>query len=959
MTSINFALTGFSCLFASVRNTINMKTKIIQLITLFLLAVSGGFTSAQDANTPIPMDPSVVTGTFANGLKYYVKQNKKPEQKVELRLMVKVGSIVEDEDQRGLAHFMEHMNFNGTKNFEKNELVSYLQSIGVEFGADLNAYTGFDQTVYILPIPTDKPGNLDKGFQILEDWAHSALLTDADIDSERGVVLEESRIGKGAEQRMLDKYLPRFVAGSKYAERLPIGKDDILKNFSYETLRRFHRDWYRPDLQGVVVVGDIDTATAMNYLRKHFASIPAATNKRPRVYEQIVERKNSEAMVITDKEATSAQLILMFPYLAQKTMKTAGDYRENLKRNIVLDMLNKRLNDLARGANAPFPFAYMGFNDMLRGYENFLAVTMFDEKGPEKPLNAMVAELLSARKFGFTQDELDRSAKDILAGLEKLYNERNTTNSSVFVEEYINHFLNDLPSPGIETEYEWTRNMIHQIPIEELNKLMKDLSGKDNLFTLIKAPEKEGMNLPNEKTLKEMVNKAFKQEVKPVVREKVADQLEVPLSGPGTIIAEKSDTLMGAITYTLDNTIKVTVKYTDFKEDEVLLEGFKPGGSTNYERNDRNDLSKATDLVDAMGVGKYTPTDLEKVLSGKNVSVSMTIDDVKSFVSASSTVKDLETMFRLLYLNITSPRKDPALAETYKTRQKMMYGFAAASPEYAFIDTTYKLFYGSNPLFISPVPKVADFDKLNVDNALSIYKKQFDGAEGYQFFIVGKVDTSTIKSLITRYIGAIQRNESTPTFKDDGLRPVNGDHKFDFKKGSEKKSMILGYYHGETPFAEDMALKVRIAEEIMNIKVIEELREKLSAIYGGKFEANLVRDPYPHYETVVMLPCGPENVDTLLFVLNSEIKKLIEQGPDDKDLEKVKTKLLEQHRLNLKENRYWVRKLRNVIGDGYNAAAVTRFPELVAMVSKADVQEAAKLVLGGPNKFYSILYPEN
>lgn len=935
--------------------------KSISVKIWLLLLIAGGFIplKAQNTGTPIPSDPSVVTGTFSNGIKYYIRPNKKPEQKVELRLMVKVGSIVEDNDQRGLAHFMEHMNFNGTKNFQKNELVSYLQSIGVEFGADLNAYTGFDQTVYILPIPTDKPGNLDKGFQILEDWAHNALLTEADIDAERGVVLEESRLGKGADQRMLDKYFPRFAAGSKYAERLPIGKDDILKNFKYETLRRFYRDWYRPDLQGVVVVGDIDTAIAMQYLRKHFASIPAAASPRPRIYEQVSARKNSEAMVLTDKEASSAQLMLMFPYYQQKPLKTTTDYRNKLKRDIVLQMLNKRLSDLARGADSPFPYAYMGYNDMIRGYENFMCFTVFGEQGPEKALNAMTAELIRARKFGFSQDELSMAIKDFTAVVEKKFNEKNTTDSKEFVEEYIRHFLNDEPFPGIETEFEWVQKLLPELTLAEVNKIMEELSGKDNIFSLITAPEKEGVKLPDEKSLQKMVAKALKQEVKPIIREKLPEQLTVTLPAPGSIISSVTNEQLGAVTYTLDNSIKVSVKYTDFKEDEILFEGFKKGGYNNYEIKDRNDARFATDVVKAMGVGSYSPTDLEKVLSGKNVSLSASISDIKNSFSGSTTVKDVETLFQLLYLNITAPRLDQGLAETYKSSQAMMYTFAAASPEFAFYDTSYKLVYGNNPLFFSPVPKPADFQRINTDNVLNIYKKEFGSAEGYHFFIVGKVDTTALKGLLCKYIGAIPKNENYRGFKDDGLRPVNGDHKFVFKKGSEKKSMISGYYHIETPFSEDFALQVRAASEVLNIKIIEELREKLSAIYGGQISARLNRDPYPHAEAYVMLPCGPENVDTLMLALNAEIKKMIEQGPDDKDLEKVKTQFLEQYRTNLKENNYWISKLQSIIGEGYDQQNFLTFTQRVNNLSKEQLRDAARLVFSDKNRFYSILYPEN
>lgn len=926
--------------------------------SLFVCLLIASLLPAQQLSDPIPMDPSVRTGKFANGLTYYVKHNPKPEQKVELRLMVKVGSIVEDDDQRGLAHFMEHMNFNGTKNFQKNELVDYLQSIGVEFGADLNAYTGFDQTVYILPIPTDKPGNLDKGFQILEDWAHNALLTEADIDAERGVVLEESRIGKGADQRMLDKYLPRFMAGSKYAERLPIGKDDILKNFNYETLRRFYLDWYRPDLQAVAVVGDIDTALAMQYLRKHFASIPAATNPRPRIYEKAGERKKSEAMVLTDKEASSARLLLLFPYRQKKEMKTRGDYREHIKRELVLNMLNTRLSERARGAGSPFPYAYMGYNDLIRGYENFLGVTIFGEAGPEKALNALVEELIRAQKFGFNEDELQLAGRNMLAGVENLYNGRNTAESGEMIDEYIRHFLDSEPVPGIEKEYAWYQQFIPGIPLAEVNKLVKSISGPSNVFSLITAPDKPELKLPDAAGLQRMTANALKQDVKPAVKKTLTGELLSEQPVTGTILGQESDAALQTTTYSLSNGIKVTVKSTDFKDDEILLSGVKKGGYNNYDLKDRNDARFATDIVEAMGLGNYSPTDLEKVLAGKTASVSMSISEIQSSISGNCNVKDFETMFQLLHLSITQPRLDPELAETHKSSQTMMYSFLSASPEFAFLDTTYKRLYNNSPQLLSPIPKPADFEAINPENAYAIYRKEFGSADGYHFFLVGKIDMTVLPRLLMTYLAGIPSNNVLPSFRDNGLRPVTGSQTFIFKKGSEPKSMISGYYHGEVPFSEDMNLKIRAASEILNIKIIEELREKLSAIYGGQIGAYLSKDPYPHYEAIVALPCGPENVDTLITALNTEITKMIEKGPDDKDLEKVKTTFHEQYRTKIKENGYWLSRLAGIYTEGYSVDNFLQYDARVDRLTKADVQEAARLVFGGKDRFFSILYPE-
>ncbi|HXS37627.1 MAG TPA: pitrilysin family protein, partial [Flavipsychrobacter sp.] len=588
-----------------------------------LAACVTGSAYAQDLNAPMPIDPNVIKGTLPNGLTYYIRPNHKPENKVELRLFVNAGSILEDDNQRGLAHFMEHMNFNGTTHFQKNDLVSYLQSIGVQFGADLNAFTSFDETVYILPIPTDKPDNIEKGFQIIEDWAHNALLTDSDIDGERGVVLEESRLGKGANMRMRDKYFPRLVSGSKYADRLPIGKDDIIHNFKYETIRKFYHDWYRPDLQAVAIVGDIDTATAKKLLMEHFTGLTNPSNEKPRTYVDVKPRAKSDAMVVTDKEATNSILRVIYSYNKKKVQTTVGDYREDMKRELVLSMINTRLSDLAQGSNPPFPFASVFFDPTILGYEAFSGFAVISNNDPSKSLDALSAELLRAKKYGFNQSELDRAKKDMMSQMEKAYNERTTTESKNYVNEYMGNFLEKEPIPGIENEYTYYQKMLPSIQLSELNDLPKKWMGNENNFTLITAPDKKDVRLPNDAGLLAMSQKAFKQEVKPLEEKQVASSLMDKMPTPGKVVSQKAEDGFNATTYTLSNGIQVTIKPTDFKSDEILLQGIKQGGTGSYGVADKSNVNYATDVVESMGVGDFTPNDLQKVTAGKDINVSV------------------------------------------------------------------------------------------------------------------------------------------------------------------------------------------------------------------------------------------------------------------------------------------------------------------------------------------------
>lgn len=915
--------------------------------------------SAQDVKAPVPTDPALVKGKFANGLTYYIRPNSKPEKKVELRLMVNAGSILEDNEQLGLAHFMEHMNFNGTKNFQKNELVNYLQSIGVEFGADLNAYTGFDQTIYILPIPTDKPGNLEKGFQIIEDWAHNALLTDKDIDDERGVVLEESRLGKGADDRMLKKYFPKYASGTKYAERLPIGTDEVLKTFKYETIRRFYRDWYRPDLQAVAIVGDIDTATAMKLLRDHFAGLKNPAQEKKREYVTVANTRTApEAMVVTDKEATNTLLQIMYPPVKQPDQTTIGDYRQGLVRQLTLQMLNRRLSDVANGSNPPFPFAQVYFDNLIHGYESMSAVTMFGADGPEKAINALTAELNRAKQ-GFTEGELELARKQLLNGFEKAYNERKTTNSGNYVEEYIRNFTNNEPIPGIENEYAYAQKFIPSIQLAEVNALPKEWMKSPNTFTLITAPEKDGLKLPDDKALVAMTKNGFAQQVAAKKDEKVAGSLMATVPQPGKVVSQEKEDDLGAVTYTLSNGVKVTVKPTTFKSDEILLKAVKNGGVNNYGVADKQSATFATDAIESMGIGSFSPTDLEKVLAGKTIDLNANIADIQDILSGKSSVKDFESLLQLTNLYITQPRKDADLFKAYTDKQKQQLLFLSANPQVAFIDTTLKTLYNGNPLAKSPIPTVKDIDAINLDRAVDIYKNEIGTIDGYHFFIVGNITQEQAVPLIEKYIGSITPSNKPAAFKDNGVRPIAGEHTLKFKKGTEKKSLIISQYYGEIPYSEDLSLKAQALAEILNIKVVEEMREKLGAIYGGGFNANVTKEPYARYSVGLSLPCGPENVDKLIAAAAEEIKTLQEKGPDMKDLDKVRTTWHEQHRTSIQENKYWQDKLEGILFWGKDKGHVLQYDAWIDKLTPADIQQTAKLLFNGKNQFTSILYPES
>lgn len=915
---------------------------------------------AQTKDAKLPVDPKVKVGKLPNGLTYYIRPNNKPEKKVELRLIINAGSILENDDQQGLAHFMEHMNFNGTKNYPKNKLVDFLQSIGVEFGADLNAYTSFDETVFILPIPTDKPDNLENGFQVIEDWAHNANLTETDINEERNVVLEESRAGKGADDRMRKKYLPALLGGSHYAERLPIGKDDILKTFKPETIRAFYRDWYRPDLMAVAVVGDVTVAQAEALIKKHFSGLKNPAAPRPRKTFEIPAYPDATAMVVTDKEATNYSFQLFFAVKKEKKEITVNDYRGEIVKSLFTQILNKRFQELSRGATPPFAYAYAFAESLVRGYESF-GMAAAPSTDIETAVNASVAELVKAETFGFNVSELDIVKKQMLSSVEKMYNERNTTESGNLVSEYVDNFLTQEPIPGIENEYKYYQEMIPGITIEEVNaEAKKWLSKADNkeYFALVTGPDSKKMTVPTDMELKTMVNNAMDQKVTANSEKKLASSLLESEPVAGKIVSESADKDLGSTTYTLSNNVKVTVKKTDFKSDEIVMTAVKKGGSNNYGPEDKSNTKFLPDVIEAMGYGQFTPTALTDMLSGKTVGLVPSIGEISTELKGNSSVKDVETLMQLTYLQLTQPRKDEALFGGFTGTMKMQLQFMGGNPQYAFVDSLGKFLFHNDPRRPIMIPTTADIEKIDMNRVLDIYRDEFSNADGFHFFIVGNIDESKLKPLLEKYIASLPVKGTTPSFKDDGLRTISGNNRLTFKKGQEQQSLVLSMYMGEMPYSESLALQTNMIGQILSIKVIEQIREQMGAMYSGGFGGEFEQFPYAHYSIQGQFPCGPENVEPIVSKAAEEVADLKAKGPEQKDLDKVKLAIIEKRKEGIKTNNYWTGKLEQLLFWNASKERFLNFDNELNKITVADIQATANKLFNGNNNFTAVLLPE-
>jgi zinc protease len=907
----------------------------------------------------LPVDAKVKIGKLPNGLTYYIRQNKKPEQKVELRLVLNAGSILEDDDQQGLAHMAEHMAFNGTTHFKKNDIVSFLQDIGVGFGNDLNAYTGFDETVYILPIPTDKPGNLEKGFQVLEDWAHNVTYLDDDINGERAIILEESRMGKGANERIFRKIYPQLFEGSKYAKRLPIGIDSIIRNFPVNNIRQYYKDWYRPDLMAVIVVGDLDLAKAEAMVTKHFARLTNPATQRKREYADVPPYAASQAMIVTDKEATGYRVAINYPAIKKSPAVTVRDYRNDLIQQMFVAMLNERLQELTQKENPPFIYAGADFDSYARGYESFNAMAAAGTGDIQKALNVLAEEIERVKRFGFTAAELQRAKKTVLAQYERTYNNRAKTESTDYVDEYLNNFLVQEPIPGIEKEIEYVKAMLPAITLEEVNAVSKPIKDQKNLFVYMSGPEpKETDKLPSDKDLLAIIDAKTNADLKPYEEKAVASTLLSKEPKPGKVLTVTKNALLGTTEYKLSNGVTVTLKPTDFKNDQIIMGATRPGGKDNYGLADKYNAEYMTAVTGAMGLGQFSPTDLSKALAGKTVSVSPVFTSISDGFHGSSSVKDLTTMFQLTYLQCTAPRSDTALFRAFVKRNKLQFAMISANPQAAFVDTMYKTLFDNNPLAQVLVPHSAYFDLIDYDRVLAIHKEHLGDVSGMHFVFAGSFKENEIKPLIEKYIASLPATGKKFTITDNKVRPITGKKTFIVNKGKEDKSLILAFYSGETPYSEDLELKAQALSEVLNIRIIEELREKIQGIYGGGTSADVGRYPYPNYNFVVQLPCGPQKVDTLVKAIRKEFSDMVANGPDSTYLNKVKKQWTEQHKLSIKDNGIWVDKLLQYKLQGGNPDRFVHYEKYVKMLTPKDVQQAAKLMLAG-NEFLAIQMPEN
>jgi len=928
------------------------------LWVLFLVATS--FAVAQTSETEkIPTDPKVKIGKLANGLTYYIQNNGKPEDKLELRLAIKAGSILETDEQQGLAHFIEHMNFNGTKNFKKNELVDYLQSIGVKFGADLNAYTSFDETVYILPIPSDDPEKLESGFTILEDWAHNALLTVEAIDGERGVVLEEYRLGLGPDKRMMKETLPKVMYNSRYAERLPIGQKEVIEKADYETIRSYYKDWYRPGLMAVIAVGDLDVETIEKKIKSHFSNLEARQTPKERKEYGVPNHDETFVAIATDPDANFSQVQIYYKDRDEaKDVISIDDYKKQLEKNMFSSMINNRLSELANSTTPPFTygFSYYGgtYSPLKNAYQSF---AMTGENSQLSALKALVTENERVKKYGFSKAEFDRAKKENLAYLEKAYKDRDKQESNRIVGAYVSNFLENAPIPGIEWTYEFAKNNMDGISLENINALINDFIHDDNRVVVLTGPEKESVKPVTEEQVLAVLSEVKNAELEKYVDVEVRENLITQMPTEGSIKDSKVNKDLEVNTLILSNGAKVVYKKTDFKNDEILFSAYSEGGTSLYSDNEFQSTVFANGGLGEAGIGGLDKNDLNKVMSGKIANVRPQIANYSEGLSGSSTPKDFESMMQMIHLYFTDLNKDEEAYQSFVTKQKNFLGNMMANPNFYFQNEIGKFRNEGNPRFAGfPTPE--KYDEMDYELAYQKYQERFADASDFTFLFVGNVDEAKVKEYATKYIASLPSSNSNEEFKSPEYREKSDSYREKtVYKGTDPKSLVSIIWSGETEYDEEDDLAFSALGEILTIKLVEELREKESGVYGVGARGNMSKIPYGSYSFSISFPCGPENAEKLTNAALSEVEKLRENGPSEEDLAKVKETFRLQRKEQLKENRFWLSQLEKVESENYDISEMSDFNEMVEEIEADDIQKMAEKYLK-ENYLLGVLMPE-
>jgi zinc protease len=885
----------------------------------------------------LPIDPAVKTGKLPNGIQYFIRENKRPANRVSMRLAVDAGAIQEDPDQRGLAHFIEHMAFNGSEHFKPGELVSFLESIGARFGPHVNASTSFDETIYMLDIPTDRPGYVDRGLTVLQDFAGGISLLPAEIEKERGVVLEEWRGRLGAGSRLTDKQLPVIFQGSRYAERLPIGLPEILKSAPRERLVAFYQKWYRPDHMAVVVVGDIPVAEAEKMIVAKFSGIPAAKGAAPAVDRTVPAHKDTLINMSTDPEAQGWSVSVEFKHKADEDQTVRG-YRKTLAENLLSQMFNLRLRDIARRPNAPFLGAQAGTTSIGRSLDLFELEAIVPEGKITEGLGSLMTEAKRVQQFGFTTDELNRAKAAVLAAYERAYKERETSESPSYANEYVRHFLQKEPIPGMEFEYRIASTYVPTITADEVSALAKELITDENRVVLGVAPEKKDTPAPTPETMRAAIDRAGNAPVERWTEATANRELVEKPPAPGKVTSTRAVPEIGATVLTLSNGVEVWLKPTDFKNDQIIFSAYAPGGLSLASEKDFKSAAIAPAMIGIGGMGGLNPVDLSKMLAGKIAQASPSIQDYQETISGTSTPKDLETALQLNYLAITAPNMTPDAFELLKRRLGGALQNREQDPRSVFGEKVEQI--NTSHHYSAQQLKPEDVPALSLDAMKSFYSARFANAADFTYFFVGAFTEAQITPLLEKWVASLpSTGKKTAAARDMGVKFPAAVVKEGVSKGKEPASQTLLSFFADPGFDEFEMHRARAAASVLNIRLREILREELGGTYGVSVGFTNTPPIKGYGMMQIQFGSSPDNVDKLVSAALKEIERLKADGPSADDVQKVKELERRDLETNAKQNSYWLGSMQTVHMYGWDPAGIARRDQRTERLTQENIKQ--------------------
>lgn len=912
---------------------------------------------SQPSGQPIPVDPGVRMGQLANGMRYYIQHNEKPENRAELRLAVHAGSLQENEDQLGIAHFVEHMAFNGTEHFEKNKLINYLEKTGTRFGADLNAYTSFEETVYMLQARTDSLHLMEQGLLIMEDWAGGLSFDPEEIDKERGVVVSEWRTRLSPDQRLQQQYFPVLYRGSRYAKRLPIGEPEIIETASYSTIRSFYEEWYRPELMAFVAVGDFDADWMEKEIIRRFSVLQNPENAPAREEYEVPGHAETLPVIATDKEAAFTRVQVVYKH-EEAPVKTVADYRRELAHRLYNKMLNARLVEVQMQPDPPFTFAYSGYGSDVGNLGTYTVYAFVKGGGAVNGAGAVLRETRRAMLHGFTETELERHKADLLEEAENDYKEREKTQSGSLAGRYVYHYLDSRPIPSPEQRLQLYQELLPTITLEDINPLPRRWLTDSNRVAIVTGPEKEGMPLPTEDDMLSLLAHIDTLSLEPYV-DVVND---APLIGkplaPQPVRKRGQLDSLGITVLELANGVTAYLKPTDFQNDEILMTAFSPGGHSVYGPDTYYSAADAAAIVDQSGVGAFSLPELQKKLAGKTVSVGPYINELYEGIGGSSNAEGLETLLQLVYLYFTAPRRDSAVFSSYLARQASIFENMMANPYYYYADIKNQVKYRGHPR--RQITDLASLQKINLDEVMHTYRDRFADAGDFTFVFVGNFDPQELEPLLATYLGNLPATGRQESWKDVGANLAEGYIDTTVVRGEAPKALVEMNYHG--PFAYESSRRYQFYSLLsaLRIRLREALREDKGGVYGVSVSGVALPYPEPNYRITISFNSEPARTQELIATAKQVIDTLQNQAVDEEILQKVKETQRQSRIKSLKENGFWLGQVstRLKYGIGLEGILMERYEPYIEGLAAGDIQEAAQRYLREDNFIQVVLMPE-